>query len=144
LVEQDRARRTVDAEVRPDPELAEKPRAAVGLERALQVVVAGLRPRADDPAVRELELDPVDVDALGRRAHGEADGAVGAVLDRAGEDLAAGHVALAVRVHPGPAPDAEREVGALRLDAEVARALQPLDQLRLERPQAAPRADGIG
>src|SRR4051794_38090415 len=94
LVEEDRPGRPVDAEVRPDPQLAQVARAAVGLERALEVVVAGPRPRRDDLAVAELELDPVDVDARGRRAHRETDAPARARLVRAGEDLAARHVAL--------------------------------------------------
>ena len=39
---------------------------------------------------------------------------------RAGEDLAGGHVALAVGVDPRAALDAEREVGALGLDPQLA------------------------
>ena len=57
----------------PMPELAQAARAVVGPQRALQVVVADLGARADDLAVAQLELDPVDVDARGRRAHREAD-----------------------------------------------------------------------
>src|SRR3954452_18912766 len=144
LVEEDRAGRAVDAEVRPDPELAEVARAAVGLERTLEVLVARLGPRRDDLPVAELELDAVDVDARGRRAHGEADPPARARLVRAGEDLAARHVALAVRVDPRAAGDAEREVGAVRLDADVAGALQAGDELGLERAQPVPGRARVG
>ena len=65
------------------------------------------------------------------------------VLVRAGEDLAGGHVALAVGVDPRAALDVEREVGALGLDAQLARAGQALDQPRLEFAQLAPRAGGV-
>ena len=41
---------------------------------------------------------------------------------RAGEDLAAGHVALAVGVDPGAAVDAQPQVGALGLDPDLAAA----------------------
>ena len=43
----------------------------------------------------------------------------GRVLERAGEDLAAGHVAPAVGVDPGAAVDAQAQVGALGLDADL-------------------------
>ena len=58
--------------------------------------------------------------------------AVGAALERGGEDLAAGHVALAVGVDPRAALDAQRDVGAVGLDADLARPRQPLDELALE------------
>src|SRR5919109_1182148 len=128
LVEEDRARRPVDPEVRPDAELAEEAGAGLGLERAAEGVLPGVGPRADDLAVAELELDAVDVDSLGRRAHGEANPAVGALLVRPGEDLAAGHVAPAVRVHPRAPGDAQREVRAVGLDADIPRLLEAFDE----------------
>ena len=63
---------------------------------------------------------------------------------RAGEDLAGRHVALAVGVHPRAALDVQRHVGARGLDAQLARALQPLDERRLKRAQLAPRAHRVG
>ena len=52
LVEEDRADRALDAEVRADAELAEEPRAGVGRERALEVLVALLGARARRPRRR--------------------------------------------------------------------------------------------
>ena len=56
LVEQRRADRAVDAEVRPDADLAEPPRTIVGGQRALQVVLAVLGGRGDDEPVAELQV----------------------------------------------------------------------------------------
>ena len=79
------------------------------------------------------------------RARGdrEADRAVGRVLERAGEHLAARHVAPAVGVDPGAAVDAQAQVGAVRLDPDLARRAQPLDQLRLAVGQLAPGGDRV-
>ena len=51
----------------------------------------------------------------------EAHVALGAGLVRAGEDLAAGHVAPPVGVDPRAPGHAQAQVGALRLDAQLAR-----------------------
>ena len=144
LVEEDRAGRARDAEVRADADLAQEARAVVDGQRALQVVVADLGAGRHHLAVAQLELHAVDVDARGRRAHGEAHAAVRAALVRAGEDLAAGHVALAVGVDPRAPRDAERQVGALGLQAQLARVAQAGDQAVLEGAQAAPRRDRVG
>ena len=95
----------------------------------------------DDEPVAELELDARDVDAGRRGRHVEADAAVGARLVRAGEDLAAGHVALAVGVDPRAALDAQRHVGARRPRcAARARPRSRSMSVGLERAQLAPRA----
>ena len=138
LVEQDRADRAVDPEVRPDPDLPEPRRAVVGGQRRLQVLLAAAGARGDDAALAELELDVGDLDAARARRHREAHAALGRRLDRAGEDLARGHVALAVGVDPGAALARQREVGPLGLDPDLARPRQPLDQPRLERRAAPP------
>src|SRR4051812_27344363 len=100
LVEEDRADRAVDPEVRADADLAEARGAGVGRERLAQVGVAAVGACADDLARAELELDPLDGHAARARGDGEADRALGGVLHGAREDLARGHVAAAVRVHP--------------------------------------------
>src|ERR671920_1339357 len=100
LVEERRADRAVDAEVRADADLAEAAGALVGRQRALQIVLAALGGRRDDEPVAELQLDAGDVDPRRRGGDVEADAPVRARLVRPGEDLAAGHVALAVGVHP--------------------------------------------
>src|SRR5439155_15773641 len=110
LVEQDRPDGAVDPEVGADAELAQPARPRVGRQGLAQVVLAALGARLDDLAVAEDELHPRDVDAGGRGGDVEADAPVRAVLVRAGEDLAAGHVALPVGVDPRAALDAERQV----------------------------------
>ena len=77
LVEEDRAGRAVDAEVRADADLAEAPRAVVGGQRALQVVVADAprarrRPRRRAARARRRRRRR----PAGARAHGEAHAAV--------------------------------------------------------------------
>ena len=91
--------------------------------------------RRGTPARRPATWTPA-----GRGRDVEAHDPVRARLVRAGEDLAAGHVALAVAVDPRAALDVQRQVGAVGLDADLARAFQALDERRLERAQLAPRA----
>src|SRR5207253_2663539 len=105
LVEQDHPRRPGDARVRADPELAEEPGAGVGLERLEQVGLAALGTGVDDLARLEAQLDAGDVDPRRAGRDGEAHGARGRVLVRAGEDLARREVAPAVGVDPGAALD---------------------------------------
>src|SRR4051794_39452599 len=87
LVEEDRADRAVDAEVRADAELAEPAGAVVGGQRGLQVLVALVGARRDDFATAELELDAAHETAGRPTRDVEADAALGARLDRPGEDL---------------------------------------------------------
>src|SRR5213079_2452103 len=101
-------------------DLAESRGARVGRQGRAQVVLAGPRPGLNDLAVAEGQLDTVDVDARRRAAHREVHGAGCARLDRPGEDLAGGHVALAVGVDPRAAPDAEPEVGAIGFEMKLA------------------------
>ena len=97
----------VDAEVRADADLAEAAGAVVGGERAAQVLLAALGARARRPRRR-------GTSARRRRRRRRAGdermvkriAPVAPVSMRAGEDLAAGHVALAVGVDPGAALDA--------------------------------------
>src|SRR3954454_6500481 len=107
LVEQDRARGAVDAEVRAHPELAQAAGAGVGGQRALQVLVALLGPGGDDLAAAQLELDAGHGQARRAGGNGAAHPPLRRVLDRPGEDLAAGHVAPAVGVAPGAAVHAQ-------------------------------------
>ena len=94
---------------------------------------------AVDAAVAELELDARDLDAARAGGHVEPDRALGRGLERPGEDLAGGHVAPAVGVDPGAAGDRQREVGALGLDPDLARAREALDQAAPARRAARPR-----
>src|SRR3954468_18847227 len=127
LVVEDRPDRAVDAEVRPDADLPEIPRAGVGVEGRLQVVVPPRSARDHHAALAQLELDLLHGHAARRGGQGEADAPLGGRLVRPREDLAAGHVALAVGVDPGAAGDAQREVGPLGLDAQLAPGRQALD-----------------
>ena len=98
-------------------------RARVGRERGPQVLWPRCA-RLHDLAVLESQLDPV-IDVRRTRWDREADRAVGRALVRAGEDLAAGHVAPAVGVDPRAAVDAQAQVGALGLDPDLPRRGQP-------------------
>ena len=70
--------------------------------------------------------------------------AVGAVLDRAGEDLARGHVVPAVGVDPGPAGDGERQVGPLRLDPDLLTPVMNSTRPACRRPNSCQAATGSG
>ena len=133
--------RAVDAEVRADADLAQAPGAVVGGQR----VAAGRprRARADAPTTspsRSSSSTPRRRYPPGRRAHRSGCARWRSTPCGPGEDLAAGHVAPAVGVDPGAPLDAERQVGALRLDAQLARAAQAVDEHRLEGAQLAPRS----
>src|SRR4051812_13669101 len=143
LVEEDRADRAVDAVVGAEAELAQAPRAVVRAQRLAQVGLAALGARLDHLAVAEHERDPGDVDPGRRRGDVEEDAPVGARLVRPGEDLARGHVALAVGVDPRAPGDAQRQVGPVGFDADLPRRLQPRDQRVLEGAQPAPLADRV-
>ena len=104
----------------------------------LQIGLAPLRARVHDAALAQLELDPGDLDAARAGGDREADAALGAALVRAGEDLAGGHVAPAVGVDPRAVLDGQREIGALGLDAQLARAVEAADQPVLEVAQLGP------
>ena len=128
LVEQGRAGGAVDAGVGADPELAEEARAGVGGQRGLEVVLAARGAGRRHLAVLERELDVRDEHAARARGDREADRPVGRVLERAGEDLAARHVAPAVGVDPGAAVDA-RAAGRFPRPRCGSRApRQPLDE----------------
>ena len=144
LVEEDRPDRPVDAEVRADADLAQPPGALVGRERAVEVGLPALGARGDDLAVAELQLDPGDLDPGGRGRDAEAHVPVGRRLVRAGEDLAGGHVALAVGVDPPAALHADLQRRARRLDAQLRRLRHPRDERVLEPAQLAPGRDGVG
>ena len=63
---------------------------------------------------------------------------------RAGEDLAAGHVAAAVGVDPGAPLDVQPQVGAGGLDVDLTRRRKPLDHAGLLLAQARPGRDRVG
>ena len=113
LVEADVLREALDPRVAADPELAEPPRALVGVERPEQELLAVGGARLDDPAALEHEPHPGDLVAeVDRRELAEGDLALGRVLDRRVEDLAAGHVDVPVldRAACGPASESVRSV----------------------------------
>ena len=101
-----------DAGVAADPELAEAPRALVGVERLEQEVLVRLGGRVDDPAALEAQADAAHLAAaVDGRELGERDRALGRVLDRAAEELAARDVrAAGVDLHRAPG-DGQPEVG---------------------------------
>ena len=105
--------------------------------------LAALGVRLDHAAALEAQRDPLDRHAARAGRDRVADRALRGVLQRAGEDLARGHVALAVGVDPRAAVDAQPQVGALRLDPQLARTGEPLDQPRLRVVQLAPGGDRV-
>ena len=121
LVEADVLREALDARVAADPELAEPARALVGVERLEQEVLAGrgaiastIRPCSKTkPDARDLVAE------VDRRELAEGDLALGRVLDRRVEDLAARHVDVAVVDRPAAAGERERQVGPLADDPHL-------------------------
>ena len=103
LVEQDLLRAGGDAVVGADAELAEPARALVGVEHLDQEVLALLGRGVDDLAVLEAEAHAGHLAAAVGGRERERDLAVRRVLDRAGEELAVGHVVLARAGDPGAA-----------------------------------------
>ena len=103
----------LDPRVAADPELAEPPRALVGVERGDQELLVRpsptprrpCRPRSEAHALADRAL--VDGGELGVLDH-----ALGRVLERRGEELAARHVVVRVVDEAAAAGDRQRQVGA--------------------------------
>ena len=130
----------VDAGVGADAELPQPPRAGVRVERGQQVVLADARParRPRGPRGRPSST-PSDRHAARARGDRDAQRALRRVLVRAREDLARGHVAPAVGVHPRAPVHAQAQVGALGLDVDLAGAGEAGDQRGLARREVASR-----
>ena len=79
-----------------------------------------LRARAHDLAVSNVSATSATVTPRGLEGTVKRIVAVGRVLERAGEHLAAGHVAPSVGVDPGAAVDAQAQVGPVGLDPDLA------------------------
>src|SRR5262245_49447207 len=121
LVEERVVREPVDLVVEPERDLAEPARAVVQAQHGVEVLTAPVGLGGHDPAALEAQPDPVDLAAVEERGEAEADLALGDRFERAGVDLAVGHVVAAVRGLPGPALDADLQVGARADDAQLAR-----------------------
>ena len=138
--------RAVDAEVRADAELAEAARAPVGLERRGRRYSSPRWPRrapttspSRNSSSTPSTSTPRGADGIVKRIRPSA-----RVLVRAGEDLARGHVALAVGVDPRAA----RRRGACRSVPSasmrmLARRRQPRDQPAWNAAQLAPGGDRV-
>ncbi|HEX3331861.1 MAG TPA: hypothetical protein VHS27_18200 [Gaiellales bacterium] len=133
LVEVDVPRVSGDARIAADPELADAARALISVERAQQELLLAIRRRVDDPAAGEAQANAPDLPRRpGRRELGERDRAFRGRLDRAAEELPAGHVAHAgVDLHAASG-ERQAQIGALADDPhlvgrveEVGVALQP-------------------
>src|SRR5215211_6536994 len=96
LVEQDVARSAVDPVVGADPQLAQPPRAVVGVEQLVQEGLAALGACIGDPATLEAQPNSADLAPADHRREVKADLALDRILDRAGEELAVGHVVAPV------------------------------------------------
>ena len=138
LVEQDLLGGGGDAEVRADSELAQPARAVVGVEHLDEELLALLGRGVHHLAVLEAHAHAGHGAAAVARREREDDLAVHRVLHRAGEELAVGHVVLAHARDPVAPRHAKRDVGAVRLDADLLLALHPVREpphlLRLALP----------
>src|SRR5918994_5618692 len=120
LVEERVLHVALDAGIAADPVLAEDPRALVTVELREERLLVARRRRLDDLAALVAHPDVLDqIRLLVRGVLDEADRALGRLLDRAVEDLAAGHVRVAV-VDLALAPrEAESEIGLGAHDPDV-------------------------
>ena len=127
LVEENVAREAGDPRIAAEAELAEAARAVVRREDLLQELLALVGARLDDLAGTEDEPRPDDVVAeVDGRELRVGDHALGAVLQRAVEHLAVGHVAEAGGDDAVPAFDPDREVGSVSEDADRASPVEVL------------------
>ena len=99
--------------------------------------------RLDDLASFEAQLDVADHAARMRRGEAEADLALDAGLDRAGEYLAVREVLLAVAGDPRAPLDPDGEIGALGDDAQLLLRPEPLGQAREPLAELLPRRDRV-
>ena len=139
LVEERVPHVTGDSGVAADPELTERARALVGVERLEQVLLLRVGRGIDDPAALETEANPVDVaTSIHTRELGERDRSLGRVLDGAAEELATGDVGAArVDLHP-PARDAEAKIRALADDAHLLGGVEALGVVAHPLPLGVP------
>src|SRR5205814_10025220 len=126
LVEQALAGSAGAPAVRAEPELAEAASALVRVQHLDQEVLALLGRCVHDLAGLEAEPHTGDLAAPVARREMEADLALGRVLDRTGEELAIGHVVLAVGGDEGPLGDPDPQVGAIPSDVDLGAALDPV------------------
>src|SRR5258708_252995 len=102
LIVQDAAGEAVDAVVQADAKLAQGAGAGIKVEHGEEVILPFVGTSRDDPAGLEFEGNADDLAAVAADREPAAEPAPGRVLDRAGEDLAGGHVPAPVGVDPGP------------------------------------------
>src|SRR4051794_18640188 len=112
LIEQHLLGRLGDPVVRPDAELAEAPGSLVGVEHLVEVLLAAIGARVDDLAILEPDPPPGALAASVDGREREAPLAVHAVLHRAREELAVGHVVRAVARDPVAPRHVQPDVGA--------------------------------
>ena len=79
---------------------------------------------------------------MGRR-NIELDDAIGAILDRPGEELAAGEITLAIAVDKHAILDGECEIGAMTFYAHLLMPNEPVDEALLLRGDFLPARDRI-
>ncbi len=129
-----------------DAELAEAAGALVGVEQLDQELLAALGAGVDDLAGLEAQAHAGDLAAADHGRQVEGDLALDRVLDRAGEELAVGHVVLADAGDELAAGDAELDVGAGGGHADLLAPLDPLGQARglLRGPLPGGQRVGVG
>src|SRR4029450_10559282 len=114
-----------DRVIHPDPQPADAPGAVVHSPPLPQEWLAFLGMRLDHLPALEAEPDPADAAAAKRRRVAEGDIALDARLLRPREALPVREVLLAVAGDPRAARDAERQVGVIRDDPDLAAFTEP-------------------
>ena len=114
FVVEDTPGEAIDAAIEPEPQLAQPPGAGVEIEHRQQVIFTLSGLCFDDLPLVKLEADSDQLAAIAADGETAAQAAGGGIFDGPGEDLAGGHVPLAVRVDPGAPGDREGQVGVRR------------------------------
>src|SRR5690606_6966777 len=127
LVKQDRAGELLNIAVGANRELAQAARAGIGVERADQELLVGLRLGVDHQPVLEAQFHTLHLIALIVSRIGEAHPSIDAILDRAGENFAIRYVVASTVVEEHAPVARHFEIDVLALDLQVLLALLPLD-----------------
>src|SRR6266849_503148 len=125
-------------------ELAQKARARVQFQHLLQEGLPLSRACFYHLALAEHQSYSLDGVSLVGCRDVKGNHPVGAVLNRAGEEFAAGEVAFAVAIDEDAVFDGERQVCASAFNMNVAAPFQPIDKALLLRGDFLPARYGIG
>ncbi len=139
LVEEDVLHVARDPRVAADPELAEPPGALVGIKGLEQELLVRVGARVDDRARFEAQADPPDLAPRVQRGKlGEGDLALGGILQRAAEELAAGNIAAGRRHPHRPTGERQPKIGPGGDDSDLLGSVETIGVAPHRLPQLVP------